>query len=82
MLEALPAHRMKNPSEPKPKAQAGWKPLGISKFAVQSAAVESEIRVPAPASRGGVEAARYSRRGLSEPAKKQIRWHHGLRHSS
>ena len=40
----------KNPSEPKPKAQA---------------------------SRRGVRAARYSRRGLLEPAKKQIRWHHG-----
>ncbi|MBP3409937.1 MAG: hypothetical protein J6J78_05015 [Clostridia bacterium] len=29
------------------------------------------------ASRGGVQAARYNRRGLLEPAEKQIRWHHG-----
>jgi len=29
------------------------------------------------ASRGGVQAARYNRRGLFEPAEKQIRWHHG-----
>ena len=28
------------------------------------------------ASRGGVRTARYNRRGLMEPAEKQIRWHH------
>ena len=29
------------------------------------------------ASRGGVETARYKRRGLLGPAEKQIGWHHG-----
>ena len=34
------------------------------------------------ASRGGVETARYKRRGLLGPAEKQIGWHYGERPSS